>query len=214
LLSSLLAIYSKRDDVIVVAIPRGGVPVAVEVAQTLRLPLSLQVVEKICIPVHEAWQSIQSIGAVAENGVLVLDTRRIKALEIPSGEVEQATMLARNDQAHKAELYRHVYSPLDIRNKTVLLIDDAVNSGATMQAAIQVLRQEMPAKILIAAPVGSTGAIRDLSTLADRVVCPVQAAEGTAVSECYAHFPRITDAVAYAMMESRLTHPTRARSTA
>ncbi len=204
LLASLLASYSKRSDVITLAIPRGGVPVALEVGRILCLPVRPMVVEKVRLPMHEAWEVSHSIGAVASGGVCVLDSDRIHFLQLRQQDVEQAIALARNDQAHKQELYGRGASGLNIRDKIALLIDDAVASGATMQAAVQALRENGPARIVIAAPVGSTDAIRRLSALVDRIVCPIQAAEGGAIHECYARFSSISDADAYMMMAGNI----------
>ncbi len=204
LLSSLLAPYAGQPDTTVIAIPRGGVPVAMELASILRLPLTLLVVEKIRIPVHEVWQSIRSIGAVAAGVAPVLASRKIEALHIPPHDVERAIGIARNDQVHKTEIYRSVCPPANLRGQRLVVVDDAVDSGATMEAAIRSLRLHAPAMIVIAAPVGSTDAIQQLSALADRVVIPIQAAEGAAVHECYAHFPPIDDTEVYTLFEGFL----------
>jgi len=209
LLASLLTTYGTRNDAVLIGIPRGGVPVAIEVARILRRPLDTLVVEKIRVPVHAAWQATQSIGAVAASGVRALDLNHIDSLRIPSQEVEQAARIAQNDQAHKEELYRRLREPLSIRGRTVILVDDAIDSGATMHAAIQAVRRERPAGIIVAAPVGSAAACRFLGTLTDHVVCPVQPCEGAAVHECYARFPPISDSEAYAMLERSLNRPVR-----
>lgn len=214
LLSALLSQYLEQKGAIVMAIPRGGVPVGMEIARALRLPLGLVVVEKIRIPEHDAWQSIRSLGAVAAGVAPILDSQRIKMLRIPPADLERASCIARNDQIHKTELYRRVCPPVKLRDQTVLVIDDAVDTGMTMEAAIRSLRLNTPAKIVVAAPVGSAAAIRQLTSLADRVVIPIQAAEGAAVHECYAHFPPIDDAEVYALMERCCNEPPRARARA
>jgi putative phosphoribosyl transferase len=201
LLASLLTVYSRRDDVLIMAIPRGGVPVALELAEALSLTVAVLVVEKVRIPVHEAWQPSQSIGAVSSGGVRVLDPNRIRSLQIDAGEVERATTLAQNDQIHKKEIYERLHASIRLRGKTVLLVDDAVDSGATMQAAVQAVRAEQPIKIVVAAPVGSAGACHRLRVLTDEVVCPVQPPSGTAIHDCYAGFPTITDTEAYEMLQ-------------
>ena len=200
-LASMLADYSERDDVLLMAIPRGGVPVCVEISRRMSLPLYVLVVEKIQAPWHEAWQIRQTIGAAGPGGVSMLDADTIAKLVIPDQEVTLATECAKNDQAHKEALYAVASPSVSVRGRTVVLIDDAVQTGMTMRVAVQFLRKMKPLKVVIAVPVCSQTAYRELCGLADHVLCPVQVAEGVAAHVLYARFPPVTDATAIALLE-------------
>jgi len=201
-LASKLTAFSGRDDLLLMAIPRGGVPVAMEISRQMSLPLHVLVVEKIQAPWHEAWQQRESIGAVGPGGVSILDADRIAKLAIPEEEVKLATRCTKNDQAHKEELYAVGSPSVSIQEHTIILVDDAIQTGASMRAAIQYLRKMKPARIVIATPVSSQSAYGELSRLADQLICATQAPEGTAVHVCYARFQPITDAAAYALLET------------
>lgn len=201
-LACLLTAYSRRSDAVVVAIPRGGIPVAIPIARTLHLPLCVEVVEKIRVPMHEVWQPAQCIGAVASGSACAVNAAQAHALQLSPVETAQALACAQSDQASKTGSYHAICPEVSIRNQTVLLIDDVVSSGATMRAAIEALRPRHPARIVVAVPVGAMEAIRELRTLADEVVCPATIENGWAIHECYARFPPMTDAAACALLES------------
>ena len=202
MLASMLTGFLGLNDVLLMAIPRGGVPVAVEISKHMSLPLHVLVVEKIQAPWHEAWQQRQSIGAAGPGGVLILDTSEISKLALPEEEVNLAAKCSKNDQAHKEELYAVGSTFVPLQDQTILLVDDAIQTGTTMQAAIQYLRKMKASQIVVVAPVSSRTAYRQLCGLADQILCPKLAPEGIAVHASYARFPPVTDAAAYALVEA------------
>lgn len=188
-LAALLAEYAHRDDMIVLALPRGGVPVAREIALALAAPLDVLVVRKLGLP----WQPELAAGAIAPGGVLVLN-REIRA-EIPELDRVLEPVMAQELQelARRETAYRHGRPPLQVRGRTVILVDDGIATGATMEAAALALRAMHAGSIVIAVPVGPPATLRRLARHADRVVCPEQPADFMAVGQYYDEFPQLTD---------------------
>lgn len=188
-LAALLAEYAHRDDTIVLALPRGGVPVAREIALALAAPLDVLVVRKLGLP----WQPELAAGAIAPGGVLVLN-REIRA-EIPELDRVLEPVMAQELQelARREAAYRHGRPPLQVRGRTVILVDDGIATGATMEAAALALRAMHAGSIVIAVPVAPPATLRRLARHADRVVCPEQPADFMAVGQYYDEFPQLTD---------------------
>jgi putative phosphoribosyl transferase len=188
-LAALLAEYAHRDDTIVLALPRGGVPVAREIALALTAPLDVLVVRKLGLP----WQPELAAGAIAPGGVLVLN-REIRA-EIPELDRVLEPVMAQELQelARREAAYRHGRPPLQVRGRTVILVDDGIATGATMEAAALALRAMHAGSIVIAVPVAPPATLRRLARHADRVVCPEQPADFMAVGQYYDEFPQLTD---------------------
>lgn len=188
-LAALLVEYAHRDDTIVLALPRGGVPVAREIALALAAPLDVLVVRKLGLP----WQPELAAGAIAPGGVLVLN-REIRA-EIPELDRVLEPVMAQELQelARREAAYRHGRPPLQVRGRTVILVDDGIATGATMEAAALALRAMHAGSIAIAVPVAPPVTLRRLARHADRVVCPVQPADFMAVGQYYDEFPQLTD---------------------
>jgi putative phosphoribosyl transferase len=188
-LAALLAEYAHRDDTIVLALPRGGVPVAREIALALAAPLDVLVVRKLGLP----WQPELAAGAIAPGGVLVLN-REIRA-EIPELDRVLEPVMAQELQelVRREAAYRHGHPPLQVRGRTVILVDDGIATGATMEAAALALRAMHAGSIVIAVPVAPPATLRRLARHADRVVCPEQPADFMAVGEYYDEFPQLTD---------------------
>jgi putative phosphoribosyl transferase len=189
-LAALLAEYAHRDDTIVLALPRGGVPVAKEIALTLQAPLDVLVVRKLGLP----WQPEFAAGAIAPGGVLVLN-REARA-EVPglSRLLEPVVTQERQELARREATYRRGRPPLDVAGRTVILVDDGIATGATIEAAAVALRAMNARSIVIAVPVAPPGATRRLARHADRIVCPEQPADFMAVGQYYDEFPQLTDA--------------------
>lgn len=189
-LAALLEEYAHRDDTIVLALPRGGVPVAKEIALALRMPLDVLVVRKLGIP----WQPEFAAGAIAPGGVLVLNHQA--AAEIPGLDrlLEPVVAQERRELARREAVYRQGRQALDVAGRTVILVDDGIATGATIEAAAVALRAMNAGSIVIAVPVAPPGAIRRLARHADRVVCPEQPADFMAVGQYYDEFPQLTDA--------------------
>src|SRR3979490_623282 len=148
LLAEKVGAYANRPDVLVLALPRGGVPVAYEVARALPAPLDVFVVRKLGVPGYEEL----AMGAVATGGVRVLNDQIVQQLNIPSYGIDAVTAKAREERARRERLYRGGRPPPDVRGRTVILVDDGLATGATMRAAVRALRQLHPARIVCAIP--------------------------------------------------------------
>ena len=148
LLADKLAAYANRPDVIVLALPRGGVPVAYEVARRLVAPMDVFVVRKLGVPGHEEL----AMGAVATGGVCVLNDQLVERLGIPEQMIDAVAARERQELARRERLYRGGRPPPDLRGRTVILVDDGLATGATMFAAIEALRKLNPARIVVAVP--------------------------------------------------------------
>lgn len=197
-LAALLEEYAHRDDTIVLALPRGGVPVAREVALALQVPLDVLVVRKLGIP----WQPEFAAGAIAPGGVLVLNHQA--AAEIPGLQrlLEPVVAQERRELARREAAYRRGRPPLDVAGWTVILVDDGIATGATIEAAAVALRAMNARSIVIAVPVAPPEATRRLARLADRIVCPEQPADFLAVGQYYDEFPQIDDAEVVRLLAS------------
>jgi putative phosphoribosyl transferase len=188
-LAAHLAEYAGRDDTIVLALPRGGVPVAVEIAQALRAPLDVLVVRKLGLP----WQPELAAGAIAPGGVIVMNP------EIQAGIEDLDSLMAPVIQREGAELrrrevlYRKDQSPLQVRDRIVILVDDGIATGATMQAAVLALRALHARSVVIAVPVAPPDTVRRLGQMADRIVCLQQPISFYAVGQWYEEFPQVSD---------------------
>lgn len=181
--------YARQSDVIVLGLPRGGVPVAAEVARALDAPLDVWLVRKLGMP----GQPELAMGAIAEGGIRVLDTRLIDTLAISPEAVEQQAVRQRLELDRHDRVFRGGRQAVDVRDRVVILVDDGLATGATMEAAILALRQRHPARIIAAAPVGAADTVRRLERLADRVVCPLTPDPFDAVGLWYERFEQTTD---------------------
>ena len=188
-LATALTEFVDRPDVIVLALPRGGVPVACEVATALSLPMDVFLVRKLGVPGHPEL----AMGAIAAGDVQVLSDDLIRDLRIPPVLVQQAVARERVELERRDRLFRGSRPAPDVRNHTVLLVDDGLATGSTMEAAIAALRQQNPARIVVAAPVGASGTCARLSRLADRVVCLLTPHPFEAVGQWYERFDQTSD---------------------
>jgi putative phosphoribosyl transferase len=163
----LLAAYTHRPDVLVLALPRGGVPVAVAVAQALRVPLDVWGVRKLGVPGQEEL----ALGAVATGGGRVLNEEVVQALHLPATVIDTATAAARQELARRERLYRGDRPAPDVRGRTLILVDDGLATGATMRAAVTTVRQHQPARIVVAVPVAAADTCEALRAEVDELVC-------------------------------------------
>ncbi|MGA8185708.1 MAG: phosphoribosyltransferase family protein, partial [Terriglobia bacterium] len=170
-LASKLSAYFAQTDVLVLALPRGGVPVGCAVARALQAPVDVFVVRKLGVP----WNPELAMGAVATGGVRVLEQKTVRSLAIPNEEI--AKVAAREElEVERQELaYRGSRGPVAIVGKKVILVDDGIATGSSMRAGVAALRKLNPARIVIAAPVATHAACALLRTLADEVVCAIEA---------------------------------------
>ena len=182
--------YKGRDDVIVLALPRGGVPVASEVARALNAPLDVFVVRKLGLPGHPEL----AMGAIASGGVQVLNADVVEWYRVPTTVIDQ---VARREQAEldrRQIAYRGDTRAPDLRGRTILLIDDGLATGSTMKAAVQAARLHQPSRIIVAVPVGAPETCQELAAIADEVVCARTPEPFSAVGLWYTDFSQTTDA--------------------
>jgi putative phosphoribosyl transferase len=184
-----LSKYAGREDVIVLGLPRGGVPVAYEVAQALRVPLDVFVVRKLGVPGFEEL----AVGAIASGGVRVLNEDVVRALPNASETIESVTQREAAEVQRREQKYRDGRPAPELRNRTVILIDDGLATGATMRAAVKALRQREAAKIVVAVPVGPPDTCREFEDEADEVVCASEPEFFQAVGQYYEDFSQTSD---------------------
>jgi putative phosphoribosyl transferase len=184
-------------DVIVLALPRGGVPVAYEVARALRAPLDVFVVRKLGVPHQPEF----AFGAIASGGVIVLDEDLVRALRIPPAQLEAVVERERIELARRERAYRGDRAQPEVRGKTVILVDDGLATGASMQAALTALRAREPGRLVAAVPVGAARSCEALRAAADDVVCATTPEPFGAVGSWYDDFEPTSDADVHALLE-------------
>jgi predicted phosphoribosyltransferase len=189
ILAGNLTAYANQPNVIVLALPRGGVPVAYEVAQALHAPLDVFLVRKLGLPGHEEL----AMGAIASGGVRVLNEEVVRVLQVPDDVLETVAATEQQELERRERLYRGDRPPLDVHGKTVILVDDGLATGASMRAAVAALRQMEPARIVVAVPVGSAETCHDLGQEADEVVCASTPEPFRAVGLWYEDFSQTSD---------------------
>ncbi len=188
-LADKLTAYAGRSDVIVLGLPRGGIPVAYEVATRLKAPLDVFLVRKLGVPGHPEL----AMGAIAAGGIEVLSRDLIRDLGIPHALIEQVAVRERLELERRDALYRGLRRPVVVRDRTIVLVDDGLATGSTMQAAILALRQQAPARIVVAVPVGARETCDHLRRIADDVVCVAMPEPFNAVGLWYEEFSQTTD---------------------
>lgn len=180
----------QNSDAIVFAIPRGGIPVAIEVAKKLGSKLDIIVPRKIPIP----YNTEAGYGAVTEDGVIVLNEPLVKQLRLTRQQIELHAEAVRAEIRRRQSVYRAILSPSSVEGKTAIIIDDGLASGYTMMAAIRSIRQQGATKVVAAAPVASSGAWELVKSAADQVACPVVSHQYPfAVAGFYRHWHDLTD---------------------
>ena len=189
LLAARLADYRDRDDVVVLALPRGGVPVAREVARALGVPLDVYVVRKLGVPGHEEL----AMGAIATGGVRQINRDVVDALGIPGAVIDAVAEREQLELERREHTYRGDRGPVSLANKIVILVDDGLATGSTMRAAVKAARQQQPARVIVAVPVGAPSTCADLATEADAVVCVRTPDPFVAVGLWYRDFTPTTD---------------------
>jgi putative phosphoribosyl transferase len=188
-LARALLAYAGRDDVVVLALPRGGVPVAAELARALGAQLDVFVVRKLGLPGHEEL----AMGAVAPGGVLVLDDRLVRGLGIPDEVLQETVEKELRELERREAAYRAGRPPLDLEGKTVILVDDGLATGATMRAAALALRKVKPARVVVAVPVASAETCDEFRADVDEIVCALTPSPFHAVGLWYDDFSQTSD---------------------
>jgi erythromycin esterase-like protein/predicted phosphoribosyltransferase len=199
-LAEKVGVYANRRDVVVLALPRGGVPVAHEVARALKAPLDVFVVRKLGVPGYEEL----AMGAVASGGVRVLNKETIEQLGVAELLINQVTQREQNELARREALYRNGRPFPDVRSKTVILVDDGLATGATMQAAIEALKQQSPKRIVVAVPVAPESTCNDLRKIVDEVVCAFTPEPLYGVGRWYMDFSQTSDEEVRELLSERL----------
>lgn len=188
-LASRLANYAGRNDVVVLALPRGGVPVAYEVARVLNAPLDVFIVRKIGVPGQEEL----AMGAAASGGMRVLNDDVVRGLGIPSQVIDRMTEVAMHEIERRERLYRDGAPLIDVRGRVVILVDDGLATGATMRAAVTALRTQNPARIVIAVPVAASATCDAFRGEVEEIVCAQEPPMFFAVGQWYRNFEQTTD---------------------
>ena len=188
-LAQALAAYANRPEVQLLALPRGGVPIGFEVAKRLRAPLDVFLVRKLGAPGHEELAA----GAIASGGIRVVNSAVVAALGLSSDALDAIAKREQMELERREVLYREQRTPLDLAQKIVVLLDDGFATGATMRAAVEAVRRAKPARVVVAVPVGSSSACRELAELADEVVCLLRPASFWALSQWYDTFSQTSD---------------------
>lgn len=202
--------YANAPNVLVLGLPRGGIPVAYEVAVALGAPLDVFVVRKLGVPGYEE----AAFGAIASGGVRVLDPGVIGHLGITDDVIESVTRKERVELERRERLYHPERSFSRVAGQTVILVDDGIATGASMYAAVDALRQERPAKLVVAAPVASPAAVRALSPVADDCVCVMVPEMFQAVGQWYEDFSQTSDDEVRRLLKEAATRFLRTDATA
>lgn len=188
-LAQKLASYRDRTDVLVLGLARGGVPVGWPVARALGAPLDVFLVRKLGVP---QWQEL-AMGALASGGGVVINDSLVRSLGISDEQVQDAIERETDELQRRERAYRGDRPPTDMTDKTVILVDDGIATGASMLAAVRAVRADAPSAVVVAVPVGPPSTCREIATEADDVVCATMPAGFEAVGQAYEDFHQVTD---------------------
>lgn len=188
-LATKLQKYKARRDVIVLALPRGGVPIGYEVAKELEAPLDIFLVRKLGVPGHEEL----AMGAIATGGMRVLNEQVVEYLRIPPRIIDAVAAKELEELRRREVAYRGSRPEPDVKAKTVILVDDGLATGSTIRAAVQALRQQQPARIVVAVPVSAPETCDEDVIGADEIVCAVTPESFLGVGQWYLDFSQTTD---------------------
>jgi len=202
-LVTYLSRYAGRDDVIVLALPRGGVPVAYEVAQALGAPLDLFLVRKLGTPGHREL----AMGAIASGGIRVLNEDVVRWYSIPESVIEAVVREEQQELERRERAYREDRPAPDLRNRIVILTDDGLATGSTMRAAAQAVRERQPLRVVVAVPVGARETCAELAAYADEIICARMPEPFASVGQWYLDFNQTDDEEVRALMQKSLTTP-------
>jgi predicted phosphoribosyltransferase len=189
LLAEKLERYAHRSDVIVLALPRGGVPVAYEVARNLGAPLDVFLVRKLGVPGQEEL----AMGAIATGGIRLLNNAVVTTLRIPRASIEAVAAAEERELAHREREYHGDHPPIAVRDRTAILVDDGLATGSTMRSAVVALRRRHPRAIVVAVPVAARSTCEELRAEVDEIVCGRTPEGFSAVGAWYEDFSETTD---------------------
>ncbi len=188
-LAARLAKYANRDDVLVLALPRGGVPVGFEVARALHAPLDIFLVRKLGVPGHEEL----AMGAISTGGVRVLNDDVVDYLQIPFGVIDTIAAIELRELERRERAYRGDRREPDVQGKSIILVDDGLATGSTMRAAVAALRQQNPARIVVAVPVSAAQTCDEYRMGVDEIICASTPEPFRGVGQWYRDFSQTTD---------------------
>lgn len=188
-LAGLLEQYRGRPDVLVLAVPRGGVPVGYEIATALGAPLDVFVVRKLGVPGNDEL----AMGAIASGGIVVVNEDVVRGLDIRPAVIQRAADEAGRELARREQAYREGRPVPDVAGRTLIVVDDGLATGASMRAALAALRQGKPAHVVVAVPAAPRSTCRELGLLAGEVVCATTPSPFVAVGAAYQDFSQTTD---------------------
>jgi putative phosphoribosyl transferase len=188
-LSERLAAYDSLPDTIALALPRGGVPVAYEIARRLNLPLDIFIVRKLGLPGQEEL----AMGAIASGGIRVVNQSVLDQVQISQRVFDSVTANELRELERRERLYRGQHSSIEVTGKNVLLIDDGLATGTSMRAAIDALKKKNPAKIIVAVPVSPSDTYQEIKALVDDIVCVLTPYPFYSVGHWYEDFPQTSD---------------------
>jgi putative phosphoribosyl transferase len=197
LLAKQLTAYTNQHDVLVLALPRGGVPVAFEVARALHTQLDVIVVRKLGVPGQEEL----AMGAIATGGVRILNNDVVQFLGIPYELIDKMAANEQQELERRERLFRGDRAAYDVRGRTVILVDDGIATGATMHAAVAALKQQQPARIIIAVPTAAPSTCDEFADEVDELVCVVRPEPFIAVGYWYKHFSQTSDEEVRSLLE-------------
>jgi predicted phosphoribosyltransferase len=185
-----LQAYAQRPDVIVLALPRGGVPVAYEVATALDVRLDLMLVRKLGVPSHEEF----AMGAIASGGIQILNQQALRAHPIDKTAFDAVVARETRELLRREQVYRGARAPVQLKDQVVILIDDGLATGASMMAAIHAVRVHGPSRIVVAVPVGPPETVEALRSEVDELVCPIMPEWLMSIGHWYMDFSQTSDA--------------------
>ena len=189
ILAGRLREFAGRDDVVVLGLPRGGIPVAFEIAKALNAPLDVFVVRKLGLPGHPEL----AMGAIASGGVRVLNDDLLRQLHVPPSMIDAVARAEQAELERRERAYRGARPAVPVAGRVVILVDDGLATGSTMRAAVLAIRRVLPSEIVVAVPVGARETCRALNEVADNVVCALMPEPFTAVGLWYDNFEQTTD---------------------
>jgi putative phosphoribosyl transferase len=198
LLADRLAGYARSPDVVVLALPRGGVPVGFQVARSLGAPLDVLSVRKLGVPGREEL----AMGAIAGDGTRVVNRRVVRELSISENTLQAVAAAERQELERREHTYRDQRPPPDLTGKVVIVVDDGLATGATMRAAVAAIRRQRPARVVVTVPVAAASTCRELQQAADEVVCITAPALFLAVGQAYRDFAQTTDEEVRALLDA------------
>jgi predicted phosphoribosyltransferase len=188
-LANALSAYANRSDVVILALPRGGVPVASEIAKALAVPLDVFIVRKLGVPGHEEL----AMGAIATGNVTVFNEDVLREIPVSKAAIERVIQAEQQELQRREKTYRGNRPFPILKNKIVILVDDGIATGASMRAAIQAIKQNHPARLIMAVPVAAFATCKAMAALVDELVCPLRPQFFYAVGEWYDEFPQTSD---------------------